>query len=108
MTRNRVFPWVSRGALLSFLLVTGLHGQEPKAEEEASGRGVVIIASKHQSFLDIILIFGAVPAGKFIMKRELLWDPCIDVYGQRLPNVFVRRDSADPVAQIGDEQVALL
>ncbi len=34
--------------------------------------GDVLIAAKHQSFLDIMLIFHAVPKGKFIMKREIL------------------------------------
>jgi 1-acyl-sn-glycerol-3-phosphate acyltransferase len=29
------------------------------------------------------------------MKRELLWDPCLDVVGQRLPNAFVRRGTGD-------------
>ena len=33
----------------------------------------VMIASKHQSFLDIILIFISIPAGKLIMKRELMF-----------------------------------
>ncbi|MEC7670569.1 MAG: 1-acyl-sn-glycerol-3-phosphate acyltransferase, partial [Pseudomonadota bacterium] len=28
----------------------------------------VLIAAKHQSFLDILMIFAAVPSGKFIMK----------------------------------------
>jgi 1-acyl-sn-glycerol-3-phosphate acyltransferase len=26
-----------------------------------------------------------------VLKRELLWDPCLDLVGQRLPNAFVRR-----------------
>jgi hypothetical protein len=30
------------------------------------------------------------------MKRELLLDPCLDVVGQRLPNVFVARGSGEP------------
>jgi 1-acyl-sn-glycerol-3-phosphate acyltransferase len=42
--------------------------------------GEVLIASKHQSFLDIILIYGAVPRGKFIMKREILWTPVLGQY----------------------------
>ena len=42
--------------------------------------GEVLIASKHQSFLDIILIYGAVPHGKFIMKREILWAPVLGQY----------------------------
>ncbi|HKL64757.1 MAG TPA: lysophospholipid acyltransferase family protein [Roseovarius sp.] len=51
----------------------------------------VLIASKHQSFLDIILIFGSVPAGKFIMKRELMWAPVIGQYALRIGCVPVDR-----------------
>ena len=51
----------------------------------------VLVAAKHQSFLDIILIFSAVPAGKFIMKRELLWAPFIGQYGLRIGCVPVNR-----------------
>lgn len=53
--------------------------------------GEVMIAAKHQSFLDIILIFGAVPRGKFIMKRELMWTPFIGQYALRLGCVPVDR-----------------
>ena len=51
----------------------------------------VMIAAKHQSFLDIILIFHAVPAAKFIMKRELLWAPVIGIYAKRLGCIPVER-----------------
>lgn len=51
----------------------------------------VVIAAKHQSFLDIILIFGAVPRGKFIMKRELLWAPILGWYATRIGCVPVDR-----------------
>ncbi|SIS55830.1 1-acyl-sn-glycerol-3-phosphate acyltransferase [Roseivivax lentus] len=51
----------------------------------------VMIAAKHQSFLDIILIFYAVPAGKFIMKRELMYAPIIGQYGLRIGCVPVDR-----------------
>ena len=53
--------------------------------------GEVMIAAKHQSFLDIILIFGSVPAGKFIMKRELLWAPVIGQYAVKIGCVPVDR-----------------
>ena len=53
--------------------------------------GEVMIAAKHQSFFDIILIFNAVPAAKFIMKRELLWTPFIGQYAYRLGCVPVDR-----------------
>ncbi len=54
-------------------------------------QGEVLIAAKHQSFLDIILIFGAVPAGKFIMKHELLYTPVIGQYARRIGCVPVAR-----------------
>lgn len=53
--------------------------------------GEVLIAAKHQSFLDAMLIFYAVPRGKFIMKRELIWAPIIGQYALRLGCVPVAR-----------------
>jgi 1-acyl-sn-glycerol-3-phosphate acyltransferase len=53
--------------------------------------GECLIAAKHQSFLDIILIFNAVPAGKFIMKRELMYAPFLGQYALRIGCVPVDR-----------------
>ncbi len=60
-----------------------VRGHAPTAE--------CIIAAKHQSFLDIILIFNAVPAGKFIMKRELMYAPFLGQYALRIGCVPVNR-----------------
>jgi 1-acyl-sn-glycerol-3-phosphate acyltransferase len=53
--------------------------------------GECVIAAKHQSFLDIILIFHAVPAGKFIMKRELIYTPFLGQYALNIGCVPVNR-----------------
>lgn len=53
--------------------------------------GEVLIAAKHQSFLDIMMIFTALPAAKFIMKKEILWTPIIGLYAKRLNCVAVDR-----------------
>ncbi|MBA3911098.1 MAG: 1-acyl-sn-glycerol-3-phosphate acyltransferase [Rhodobacter sp.] len=53
--------------------------------------GEAVIAAKHQSFLDIILILNAVPAGKFIMKRELMYAPFLGQYALKLGCVPVDR-----------------
>jgi 1-acyl-sn-glycerol-3-phosphate acyltransferase len=53
--------------------------------------GECVIAAKHQSFLDIILIFNAVPAGKFIMKRELIYTPFLGQYALKIGCVPVNR-----------------
>lgn len=43
---------------------------------------------------------------RYVLKRELLWDPCLDVVGNRLPNLFVDRDA--PVSAVEIEKVARL
>jgi 1-acyl-sn-glycerol-3-phosphate acyltransferase len=53
--------------------------------------GEVMIAAKHQSFFDILLIFHAIPRGKFIMKRELLFAPILGQYAWRIGCVPVDR-----------------
>ncbi len=75
--------WVRFTAAWMVGLRTEVRGTPPGGE--------VLIASKHQSFLDIILIFGSIPAGKFIMKRELMWAPVIGQYALRIGCVPVDR-----------------
>ena len=53
--------------------------------------GEVLIAAKHQSFLDIVMIFSAVPRGRFIMKNELRWAPVLGWFALRIGCVPVRR-----------------
>jgi 1-acyl-sn-glycerol-3-phosphate acyltransferase len=53
--------------------------------------GEVLIAAKHQSFLDIILIYSSVPRAKFIMKRELMFIPVIGQYMVRVGAIPVNR-----------------
>ena len=54
-------------------------------------KGEVLIAAKHQSFLDIMMIFTALPTAKFIMKREILYTPVIGQYAKLLDCVAVDR-----------------
>ena len=53
--------------------------------------GEVVIAAKHQSFFDIILIFHAVPRARFIMKRELMFVPFLGQYALRIGCIPVDR-----------------
>ena len=54
-------------------------------------QGDVLIASKHQSFFDILMIYSAVPRGKFIMKKELVWTPFVGWYAYLIGCVPVDR-----------------
>lgn len=76
----RFVLWLARWMLG---LKTEVRGTPPTGE--------VVVAAKHQSFLDVILIFSAIPRGKFIMKKELIWAPIIGQYGLRIGCVPVHR-----------------
>ena len=53
--------------------------------------GNFLVPSKHQSFLDIMMIFTALPAAKFIMKKEILMMPVIGQYARLLGCISVDR-----------------
>lgn len=76
-----------RWVVWSLRMLCGLRGEVRGAVPV----GEVLIAAKHQSFLDIILIFGAVPRGKFIMKAELRFAPILGWYALRIGCVPVNR-----------------
>lgn len=54
-------------------------------------QGEALIAAKHQSFFDIILLCSVLPRPKFIMKRELIWAPFVGQYALRIGCVPVDR-----------------
>ncbi len=62
--------------------------------------GPVIVFLRHASVADTLLpaVFIANPNGlklRYVLKHQLLWDPCLDIVGNRLPNSFVRRGSGE-------------
>ena len=69
------------------------------------GHGPVIVFIRHASVADTVLavVFLSCRYGlrlRYVLKRELLWDPCLDIVGNRLPNCFVRRGSGDSAREI--------
>ena len=50
-----------------------------------------LIAAKHQSFLDVLLIYHAVPRGKFIFKDLLKYAPVVGQFGLRIGCIAVKR-----------------
>ncbi len=53
--------------------------------------GNIMIASKHQSFLDVMILFLHLPRARFIMKRELRWVPVFGYYAMRIGSTPVSR-----------------
>ena len=63
--------------------------------------GEVLIAAKHQSFLDIIMIASAIPEPKYIMKASLAYAPILGQFGKRIGCVPVDRGrKAEAITQM--------
>lgn len=66
---------------------------------DAVGPGPILLFIRHASLADVLLPAALVTRGRgirlrYVLKRELLVDPCLDLVGNRLPNHFVRRSDA--------------
>ncbi len=77
---------------------------EDDAEAER-GDGPLLVFIRHASLADTLLPVNVLSRRhgmrlRYVLKRELLVDPCLDVAGQRLPNVFVRRGSGEGKREI--------
>jgi 1-acyl-sn-glycerol-3-phosphate acyltransferase len=63
--------------------------------------GEALVAAKHQSFLDILILLDAMPAAKFVMKRSLVWAPIIGFYALRIgANPVTRGKGAESLAEM--------
>ncbi|MEO1491698.1 MAG: lysophospholipid acyltransferase family protein [Pseudomonadota bacterium] len=52
-----------------------------------------IIASKHQSFLDILLLTYALPSARFIMKQSLLKVPILGLFARQIGCIAIDRSA---------------
>jgi 1-acyl-sn-glycerol-3-phosphate acyltransferase len=59
-----------------------------------------VLFVRHTSIVDTLFpaIFVSIPSRvplRYILKAELLWDPCLDIVGRRIPNCFVSRGRSE-------------
>jgi 1-acyl-sn-glycerol-3-phosphate acyltransferase len=75
-------------------------------EDEADlGRGPYLLLVRHASSADTLLASALVcrPHAmrlRYVLKNEILWDPCIDVVGNRLPHVFIDRSGVQSAQEV--------
>lgn len=72
---------------------------------EAFRPGPVLLFVRHASLADSLVsayvvtsLAGLQP--RFVLKRELLVDPCLDIVGRRLPNHFLHRGANDSAPEL--------
>ena len=105
--RERMLDWTWRFQQIwvgfFFNVVRLLLGLRVEVEgEECVRPGPVIVLIRHASIVDNLLPSVFVAARerirlRYVLKRELLSEPCLDIAGQRLPNYFVRRDTGEEI-----------
>ena len=69
-------------------------------DSDAFDEGNAVVLCRHASLADSLVSAWVVCTNRglsprYVLKRELLWDPCLDIVGQRVPNAFVHRGGAD-------------
>lgn len=75
--------WVVASARILIGLKTEIRGTVPD--------GGVLIAAKHQSFFDILVLGAVLRRPRFVMKRELIYTPFLGQYALRIGCVPVDR-----------------
>lgn len=90
--------WWASGLLGALRLTTGLRVEVEGID--AFDPAPVVLLARHACLADSLVSAWVVvaPAGhhvRFVIKRELLADPCLDIAGNRLRNHFVDRGATD-------------
>ena len=94
----RLMQWWAARLIAALKATTGLSVSIEGAE--ALRPAPVVLLCRHASLADSLVSAYAVTtcAGlhpRYVLKRELLFDPCLDVVGNRVPNYFLDRHARD-------------
>ncbi len=104
LDRNFALQWWWAGTLLD--ITQRLFDMKIEVEGiEHAKAGPLLVLLRHASTGDTLIPAALISRKtslrlRYVLKRELLWDPCLDVVGRRLPNAFVRRGSPDPAQEV--------
>ncbi|MBJ7369646.1 MAG: 1-acyl-sn-glycerol-3-phosphate acyltransferase, partial [Ilumatobacteraceae bacterium] len=102
--------WWCRSLIQALGFTVGLQISVEGAENV--GVGPFVAFCRHASLADSIMSSWVVASHvglrpRFVLKKELKIDPCLDILGHRLPNYFVDRESSDIAGELqGIEQMA--
>lgn len=112
---RRTYAIQGRWAATLLIATERIFGLDIRAQgSEVVAPGPVLVLARHTSVVDNLLPARFVTglSGihlRYVMKRELLMDPALDVVGNRVPNVFVDRtgDSETSLAAIAALAIGL-
>lgn len=105
----RLMAWWTDALMRALRATTGIRLKVDGHEALRCGNAIVL--SRHASLADSLVtawvfLCHAGLRPRYVLKRELLSDPCLDVVGLRVPTYFVDRAAIDSDTEL--EQVAAL
>ncbi len=94
----RLQRWWAARLMAALQTTTGITIEA--ADAECMVPGPAIMLCRHASLADSLLSAWIITSvahmnPRYVLKRELLFDPCLDIVGNRLPNHFLDRDAPD-------------
>ena len=90
-SRNWTRAWMKLWIRLVFVLARLICGLRVEVRGPVP-QGPVVVAAKHQSILDVLMLFDALPEARFVMKRELVWAPVFGLYALRVGCIWIKRE----------------
>ena len=98
--------WWCRSLIQALGFTVGLQITVEGAEHV--GPGPFVALGRHASLADSIMSSWVVASHvglrpRFVLKKELKMDPCLDILGHRLPNYFVDRESSNVAGELFPE-----
>lgn len=99
----RLQRWWALNLMRALQVTTGLRIAPPDLDALRGGRAVMLC--RHASLADSLLSAWVVVGHarldpRYVLKRELLADPCLDIVGNRLRNHFLDREATDGEAEL--------
>lgn len=117
----RLQAWWAANVLGLLGATTGIHVAADNVDQLRPGPAVLLC--RHASLADSLVSAWVITslAGmhpRYVLKRELLVDPCLDIVGNRLPNYFLDREAPDSQLELdaltrlsagmGDRDIAVI
>lgn len=89
-SRSAALGWCKRYCRVTLWLFWRICGTRNEIRGEVP-QDHCIVAAKHQSFLDVLMLMLALPQPRFVMKRELLFVPVVGYFARRIGCVAIDR-----------------
>ena len=117
----RLQAWWAANILGLLRATTGIRVAAENVDQLRPGPAVLLC--RHASLADSLVSAWVITSlahmhPRYVLKRELLIDPCLDIVGNRLPNYFLDREAPDSQAELdaltqlssgmGDRDIAVI